>query len=154
MRRGFTLIELVASIVVLAILSVIVVPRYLDFSSRARVSATAAAMKTIYRAQLAYERDHGPVAAPPTVWYQGQCPPWLEAYLDPSFFRSPAPYGGQWFFYAGNPNYAEIGITAATQQISSETQAIDRILDDGDNASGQVRTTATYLYYSWDPTGP
>lgn len=37
--RGFTLIELIAVIVVLAILSAVAIPRYIDYTARARESA-------------------------------------------------------------------------------------------------------------------
>lgn len=39
MRRAFTLIELIAVIVVLAILAGVAIPKYLDYSDRARSSA-------------------------------------------------------------------------------------------------------------------
>ncbi|MEM1424680.1 MAG: prepilin-type N-terminal cleavage/methylation domain-containing protein [Planctomycetota bacterium] len=43
-RRAFTLIELIAVIVVLAILSGVAIPRYLDYSERARSSALQGAL--------------------------------------------------------------------------------------------------------------
>lgn len=43
-RRGFTLIELIAVIVVLAILSGVALPRYLDYTARARSSALQGAL--------------------------------------------------------------------------------------------------------------
>ncbi|CAN5838626.1 hypothetical protein BH11PLA1_BH11PLA1_18830 [soil metagenome] len=39
-RKGFTLIELIAVIVVLAILAGVAVPKYFDYSDRARLAAT------------------------------------------------------------------------------------------------------------------
>ena len=39
-HRGFTLIELVAVIVVLAILAGVAIPKYFDYSAQAKVSAT------------------------------------------------------------------------------------------------------------------
>ncbi|GAB4548467.1 MAG: hypothetical protein Tsb0013_09070 [Phycisphaerales bacterium] len=43
-RRAFTLIELIAVIVVLAILSGVAIPKYLDYSARARSSALQGAL--------------------------------------------------------------------------------------------------------------
>ena len=43
-RRAFTLIELIAVIVVLAILSGVAIPKYLDYSERARSSALQGAL--------------------------------------------------------------------------------------------------------------
>ena len=44
MRRAFTLIELIAVIVVLAILSGVAIPKYLDYSERARSSSLQGAL--------------------------------------------------------------------------------------------------------------
>lgn len=43
-RTGFTLIELIAVLVVLAILSGVALPRYLDYAARARASALQGAL--------------------------------------------------------------------------------------------------------------
>lgn len=43
-RRGFTLVELIAVIVVLAILSGIAVPKYIDYSARAKSAALQGAL--------------------------------------------------------------------------------------------------------------
>jgi general secretion pathway protein G len=64
-RTGFTLIELIAVIVVLAILAGVAIPRYVDYSQRARVATAVATLKTVSRALMAYDRDFGtqPIAA-------------------------------------------------------------------------------------------
>jgi prepilin-type N-terminal cleavage/methylation domain-containing protein len=49
-RPGFTLIELIAVIVVLAVLAGIAIPRYRDYSLRAQVSATSQQIKMFSRA--------------------------------------------------------------------------------------------------------
>lgn len=44
LRRGFTLIELIAVIVVLAVLAGVALPRYFDYAAQARESATLGAL--------------------------------------------------------------------------------------------------------------
>lgn len=150
--RAFTLIELIAVIVVLAILVGVAVPRYMNYSSRARVTTTAAAFKTFWRAQLAYERINGPIQAPPALWIQNAAPSWLTNAIEPSFFTRQSPYGGHWIFFAGSTSYCEIGISGMTFVDAAEHAAIDRTIDDGNLTTGILRGTSSYLYLWWDPT--
>ena len=53
-RRAFTLIELIAVLVVLAILSGIALPRYLDYAARARASALQGALGGIRTGVASY----------------------------------------------------------------------------------------------------
>lgn len=65
--RAFTLVELIAVIVVLSILAAVAVPRYFDYRERAQASATIEHFRVIQRAVLSYRRDGGPSATiPPT----------------------------------------------------------------------------------------
>ncbi|MEM7229157.1 MAG: type II secretion system protein [Planctomycetota bacterium] len=67
-HRGFTLIELVAVIVVLAILAGVALPRYLDQSATAQREADEASIDGIRTAlKLAYV-DHRSTDAPPSAW--------------------------------------------------------------------------------------
>lgn len=59
MRRAFTLIELIAVIVVLAILAGVAIPRYVDYSRRARVTAATATLKTLAQALRMYDIELG-----------------------------------------------------------------------------------------------
>jgi MSHA pilin protein MshA len=68
-RRGFTLVELVAVIVVLAILSGIAVPKYLDYSARAKSAALQGALGGIRTGIAQYFADQSVsgTAAYPTL---------------------------------------------------------------------------------------
>lgn len=67
--RGFTLVELVAVIVVLAILSGIAVPKYLDYSARAKSAALQGALGGIRTgiAQFFADQSVSGTAAYPTL---------------------------------------------------------------------------------------
>lgn len=68
--RGFTLIELIAVIVVLAILSGVAIPRYIDYTNRARESAvkgTVGNVRTAIANYIANEAVNGRPANPPTL---------------------------------------------------------------------------------------
>jgi prepilin-type N-terminal cleavage/methylation domain-containing protein len=63
--RAFTLVELIAVIVVLAILAGVAVPRYFDYSTRTRGTAIASDFRTIARAARSYWIDNGRVPINP-----------------------------------------------------------------------------------------
>lgn len=56
---GFTLVELIAIILVLAILAGVAIPRYVDVADRARRSVAMAELTTISRTLINYEIDTG-----------------------------------------------------------------------------------------------
>ncbi|MEM1424535.1 MAG: type II secretion system protein [Planctomycetota bacterium] len=71
-RHGFTLIELIAVIVVLAILAGVAIPRFIDQSDAARVSAAKAARSALAQAVMnraLYDQTEngGELAFPPTL---------------------------------------------------------------------------------------
>ncbi len=68
-RRGFTLVELIAVIVVLAILSGIAVPKYIDYSARAKSAALQGALGGIRTGIAQYFADQSVsgTAAYPTL---------------------------------------------------------------------------------------
>lgn len=67
-RFGFTLIELIAVIIILAVLSAVALPKYFDYSSRAKESADTGSLGGISTAlQLAY-LDHRQTDAPSSQW--------------------------------------------------------------------------------------
>jgi prepilin-type N-terminal cleavage/methylation domain-containing protein len=95
MRRAFTLVELIAVIVVLAILAGVAVPRYFDYAQRARVSMVVANLAAVGSALRMYTYAYN--AYPPN-WGTAGCPPGFERLLDPSMFTQATPVGGAYDF--------------------------------------------------------
>ncbi|MBY0309006.1 MAG: type II secretion system GspH family protein, partial [Phycisphaerales bacterium] len=58
-RSAFTLVELIAVIVVLAILAAVAVPKFFDYSTRARAATICGTLKVMQRAVLTYYQDNG-----------------------------------------------------------------------------------------------
>jgi prepilin-type N-terminal cleavage/methylation domain-containing protein len=98
---GFTLVELIAVIVVLAILAGVAVPRYFDFAQRARVSSAYATLQGMKQALVQYEVDHGrlaPGAADEELHHAAlQGLPALVARLPANAFGPAYPLGGTGF---------------------------------------------------------
>jgi general secretion pathway protein G len=57
-QKGFTLVELMIVIIILAVLTGIAIPSYLALRNRAREQATRAEMQNIATAIAIYEADH------------------------------------------------------------------------------------------------
>ncbi len=151
-RSGFTLVELIAVIVILAILSAVVVPRYFAFSDRARITSTVASWKVLTRAVNQYIIDNG--AIPPNV-NDALMPTQLNPYLaQADFTKSPA-VGGMWDYDEwGNFNGGGAGLLVSvsiTQSTSPQSVflEIDRMVDDGNLATGNILSLTTYPRYTW-----
>jgi prepilin-type N-terminal cleavage/methylation domain-containing protein len=136
-RCGFTLVELIAVIVVLAILAGVAVPRYFDYSQRARATAVAATFKSLATAGYAYQRDFG-VLPSPNVQLVGAMPPGLSPYVDTSSFVNQKPYGATWYWNGYGiigRNYCQIVLGGVTLPVADFT-LIDQMIDDGNLTTG------------------
>ncbi|HUA38700.1 MAG TPA: type II secretion system major pseudopilin GspG [Candidatus Sulfopaludibacter sp.] len=85
MENGFTLVELLLVLVILATLAAIVLPRFTGTSQRARITAAVTQISTFKTALNAYEVDMG--AYPKNLTELLQAPPnsgpnWHGPYLD------------------------------------------------------------------------
>lgn len=57
MRKGFTLIELMVTIVVIGILISVAIPMYSDYTKKARISEVPMTIKGIAQLQIAWKED-------------------------------------------------------------------------------------------------
>lgn len=80
---AFTLVELIAVIVVLAVLSAVAIPRFVNYSDDSRAASAAANLRLYSRACYAYKQEHGrwPSSA------SGDDPgAWFNAYVESGTF--------------------------------------------------------------------
>jgi prepilin-type N-terminal cleavage/methylation domain-containing protein len=153
--RAFTLVELIAVIVVLAVLAAVAVPRYFDYSDRARIAATAGTMRVATRALSTYFMDWR--TYPPVDNFAGN-PTAFAPYLDITDFAKPPPIGGVWDW--NHPTHSittvrnSVGIASIPGSTTTATlQAIDAIIDDGVLNTGRVQNAwfANTFLHRFDP---
>ncbi len=139
--RAFTLVELIAVIVVLAIMAAIAVPRYFDYTTRARASAVLRDVRAIKSAYLQYNYNTG-------LWpgnqNTGVLPPGLGVYFDGNPFAKPTPIGGLYDADGGifGANTEVFSIISIDQTATTPVMTIvDQQIDDGNTATGGVRWT-------------
>lgn len=150
---AFTLVELIVTMVVLAVLAGVAIPQYVDMSNRAKVVATASSWKVLARAVNQYMIDNSDRPAPNVQ--DGQMPPQISPYLmNQDFTRTPA-VGGMWdydewgaFGGAGVGLIVSISITQSPAS-QSTFQQIDAMVDDGNLSAGMVFWLTAYPRYTW-----
>ncbi len=151
-RPAFTLIELIAVIVVLAVLSAIAIPRFMDTGVKARAAAIVADLRTMNHALREYRVTHGdwpPVAA-------GNTAPALDPFLavNPLGRTTTEP----WYLYEVDPFepnpsarliriHVQITTTVDPGTSNPVHLLIDQTIDDGNTETGR------YYVYDWDNPG-
>ena len=137
---GFTLVELIAVIVVLAILGGVAIPKYFDYRERAAASSLAGSFKVLRYGYLAYYRDNN-------AWPPDNDGSYGNAFLASKYFEfniyeKQTPIGGLWNWnYMGGTN-ADVCIynigspSAATTAVMTRC---DEIVDDGNLQTGILR---------------
>ncbi|MBY0310833.1 MAG: prepilin-type N-terminal cleavage/methylation domain-containing protein [Phycisphaerales bacterium] len=152
-RDGFTLMELLVMIVVLAILAGVAIPKYFDYSERARISSTAYSWRILTRALNQYIIDNSGTI-PPNV-NDGLMPPELTPYFTLSEYTRTPPVGGMWdydewsnFGGGGAGLIVSVSITQSPAPLST-FQRIDAIVDDGNTSTGMVFFLPSYPRYTW-----
>lgn len=139
-RRGFTLVELVAVIVVLSVLSAVAIPKFLDYRTHAMGTAIAANLRVYSQACHAYLRDHG--RWPGTDGGSGLGTD-LDSYIEHGTMNFPTPPGFAFFDGASDGSVPpSVGLYATKIPMAAVTIA-DQLADDGDVNTGFM-TGGTY----------
>lgn len=81
-RRGFTFVEILTSMTIIAILAGIVIPKTADFIKRAQAAAVVANLNALRQAVADYQADS--LSYPPSAAL-GEAPPSLSKYLPLNF---------------------------------------------------------------------
>jgi prepilin-type N-terminal cleavage/methylation domain-containing protein len=149
---AFTLVELIAVIAVLAVLAVVAVPRYFDFSERAKLSATAATLKTIRSALLQYRINFGEL---PPDGFTGTEVPELRIFLHDLNWAAPIGGTGR-LNWDGPPGHAGSDAIAIVPTVASAApdqdpfwQKVDAMLDDGNLTTGMFGWSSSSRYKFW-----
>jgi prepilin-type N-terminal cleavage/methylation domain-containing protein len=154
-RPAFTLVELIAVIVVLAILAAVAVPKYFDYSTRARAASICGTLKVMQRGILTYYQDNNrwPADVNPRI-----CPPELVTYMEPDVWAALTPVGTtydyeNWTSPQWGWNTPVVGVSirngyggALTSDATQVIQLVDQQLDDGVSDTGNMRTV-NYGYF-------
>lgn len=159
LHPAFTLVELIAVVVVLAVMSAIAVPRYIDYRERAAASAVAGQFKLIRSTMIRIRNDTG--AWPADGSGAGEVPTAARNYFTEANFNANgrSPVGGTWDWNYFGGEQADICIHAVGTPSASAVAImtrVDELLDDGNLATGIFRWEAgiwggAYRFYVVSP---
>lgn len=146
---GFSLVEILVVIVVIAVLGAIVVPNTIRAGDTARVSATAEDLRIIARAVETYRgatgrwpRETGRAVLPAEL---------ADAFRSGDPFSKAVPIGGVYDYDAPTATRGcRIGIRSGTGNPIPPVEVIaelDAAMDDGDPATGLLRREGDGVFY-------
>lgn len=148
-RSAFTLVELICIILVLAILSGVAIPKFVDIGARARQTAMLRHIQIVSDACRAYQRDFGAVQM---VVNSGDAQvPEFAQYFQPETWRS-GPFGpwSSMSFQSTNPGYlswSALAIYSPERQYASETDI--PVLSAGISPSNRVDPNDNGVGLKW-----
>jgi general secretion pathway protein G len=141
-KNGFTIVELLIVIVVIAILATISMVAYNGIQDRAKAATAVSDLKTITNAIGIYYADNGAYPCFDHLWDDADERSWALSYIS-KWPRNP--WGGyyHWEHSTGGQTYS-ISIQSPGQE---GAQKIDEAADDGVLTTGLVRGSSTRLEY-------
>ena len=142
--EGFTLVEIMIVVAIIALLTAIAIPAFLQYRRDAHLSLVANEMRLFRDAFNSYSLKYGnfPYDNEPP-----ECTPLVALYLPMEHWTNSNPLGGRYDYdgkvnptnlLAGGWAYAAFNIRGytATQE---ELEQLDRVLDDGDISTGRLQ---------------
>lgn len=146
---GFTLIELMIVIVVIGVLAAIAIPAYSRQVRNAKIGRTAAELRSLSTAFVAYQAAHGELPADSHLGL----PPGMDEFINPAIWADGTPLGGTYNWEGPDTyGYAALSIFGPTEPVDA-IETLDSMLDDGDLGTGDFRTLngRPTLVLFWDP---
>jgi len=144
-HRGFTIVELMITVTLIAILAMLVRAEVQRVNTRARASAYWNDCRVFSEAFNRYAQDRGSFPADQTV--TGQLPPNMSDYLPQTSWLRTTPLGGRYEWDNKDANNslgvtfnAAIKVTSCTWT-TTNLQKIDTWFDDGNLTTGNFRVT-------------
>jgi prepilin-type N-terminal cleavage/methylation domain-containing protein len=145
--RGFTLVELLIVVVILAILAAVVIPQFSNSADEARRGRFADNLRTfVSAAQIAAEKSGDSIEDGSS----GVLPAELADYVKPASWENGTPMGGVWDSERDSFGVASaIGVhyLSGGDPGDEEFVEVDSLLDDGSLSSGAFQKLGDGRYY-------
>jgi len=165
-RRGFTIVELLIVIVVIAILAAITIVAYNGIQQRAQVSALYSGIKQVDKSLRLYLTEQGDSTWPKDTEIDPSVPsgnaPIASIIKDTGLkqYLQQVPSSGTNWFYDNDGDTLTAGNISGGVNLCIDSitpavaQALDNEEDDGVLTTGNIRYNGTRLYYSLSTTQP
>jgi type IV pilus assembly protein PilA len=144
-NSGFTLVEIMIVVAIIALLAVIAMPSFLRARQRSQNAKLVNALRVATDAIELYATEN--VGRYPADRFPGDVPPELATYLDATLdWTARTPVGGQWDWdFNVFSIKAAVSVHMPNADVGQMTE-IDSQFDDGDLTTGRFRRTASNRY--------
>lgn len=146
---AFTLVEIMVVVLIIGLLAALGMFSYTRARESAQNNAFIGNIRVFQQAFILYALDHKgqyPADVTPAV-----VPAGMDQYFKPSLWTSITPVGGKWDWDNGQFGIkAGVSVYQPTAKVN-QMKEIDRILDDGDLATGNLRRRSSGYIYIIEP---